>query len=294
MKAAGARADDSPGTHARVLVLGATGRTGRHVVEELLNRGVAVRAIVRSVGRVPSPCADTPNLEVVEADILSLSEAELRHHLRGCAAVVSCLGHTNDARGVFGPPFDLVTAVVERVYGASLALHPVAPVKFVLMSSVSVNDPRGRDPRRSLIETAMLGLLRALVPPAKDNQRAADFLSRQVGAHCAAMEWVAVRPDSLLDGDLTPSTPGYSLHKTLVTSLLKPAQTSRVNVADFICDLVCDASVWQAWRGQLPVIVDTSPARMFEGAAAGHPTAERRAGHDLAAFVGELDLRDAP
>ena len=294
MTAAGARAGDSTGTRARVLVLGGTGRTGSHVVEELLSRGVAVRAIVRSAGRLPSSCAGNPNLEIVAADILSLPATELRLQLRGCAAVVSCLGHPNDVRGIFGPPFDLVTAVVERVHGAALALRPAEPVKFVLMSSVSVHDPRGRDRRRGLVETATLGLLRGLVPPALDNQRAADFLSRQVGAHCPAMEWVAVRPDSLLDGVPAFARPGYSLHATLVTSLFRPAQTSRVNVADFMCDLVCDASVWQEWRGRLPVIVDASPACIVEGATAGHPTAERRAAHDLAAFVDELDSRDAP
>ena len=38
----------------RVLVLGATGRTGGRVVTQLLDRGVAVRAIVRSADRLPA------------------------------------------------------------------------------------------------------------------------------------------------------------------------------------------------------------------------------------------------
>lgn len=149
-----------------VLVLGGTGRTGRLVVEQLLMRGARVRVIVRSAGRLPSACAADPRLDVIEADILSLGDAELRQQVEGCDAVVSCLGHPKNARGILGPPFDLVTRVTERVHAAALALRPASPLRFVLMSSVSVNHPGGADPRRGLVEGAALRFLRALVPPA--------------------------------------------------------------------------------------------------------------------------------
>jgi uncharacterized protein YbjT (DUF2867 family) len=53
-----------------VLLLGATGRTGGRVLEQLLGRGVAVRAIVRSAQRLPPKVAGSPNLAVVEASLL--------------------------------------------------------------------------------------------------------------------------------------------------------------------------------------------------------------------------------
>ncbi len=269
MKTTTARADRGPAAQPTVLILGGTGRTGRLVVEQLLGRGATVRAIVRSADRLPSGCADDANLQVIEADILSLSDDELRRHLRGCDAVVSCLGHPNNLKGVFGPPYDLVTPVARRLHAAAQALHPERPVKFVLMSSVSVNHPGGLDPRRGPLEGATLGFLRALVPPAQDNQRAADFLCREVGAACGEMEWVAVRPDSLLDGDVAQITPGYALHRTLVTSLFRPNSTSRANVARFMCDLACDAQAWQQWKGELPVIVnDRAACSLGSGAAA--------------------------
>ncbi len=61
----------------RVLVLGATGRTGGRVVAQLLDRGVAVRAIVRSADRLPEDVAGHPLLEVVEADLLTMPTADL-------------------------------------------------------------------------------------------------------------------------------------------------------------------------------------------------------------------------
>ena len=59
-----------------VLLLGGTGRTGGRVLEQLLSRGVNVRAVVRSAGRLPAGVVANPLLTVVEADLLSLSGDE--------------------------------------------------------------------------------------------------------------------------------------------------------------------------------------------------------------------------
>jgi len=122
-----------------VLLIGGTGRTGRRVLEQLLSRGINVRAVVRSAERLPAGAAEHPDLTVIEADLLSLDDEDLQRHLRGCDAVISCLGHVISLRGVFGPPRDLVTRSVERVYRAARELRPAQPVKLILMSSVSVN-----------------------------------------------------------------------------------------------------------------------------------------------------------
>lgn len=256
MTTTAAGADRTVSARPTILVLGGTGRTGCLVLRQLLARGAGVRAIVRSARRLPSACAEGSNLEIVEADLVSLSDDELRRCMQGCDAVVSCLGHVTSLRGVFMPPYDLVTCVTRRVYAAAQTLRLTRPVRFVLMSSVSVNHPGGLDPRRGFLEGASLGLLRALVPPSRDNQQAADFLYQEVGTAGAGMEWVVVRPDTLLDGGLTASTPAYALHPTLISSLFKPDRTSRANVARFICELLFDSRVWDEWRGQLPVIVD--------------------------------------
>ncbi len=189
---------------------------------------------------------------VVEADLLSLSAEELVACVRGCDAVISCLGHVISLRGVFGPPHDLVTQATARLCDAIRQWQPDAPVKYILMSSVSVYHPGAPDERRGTLEKVLLWLLRGLVPPASDNQRAADFLHGQIGAGNPLVQWVAVRPDSLLEG----SGSAYSLHEHLVSSLFKPGSTSMANVANFMCDLVTDAATWDRWAGRLPVIVN--------------------------------------
>src|SRR5512137_281358 len=158
------------GTNGRVLLLGGTGRTGRRVLAQLAARGVPVRAIVRSRAKLPAELAGSPGVEIVEASVLSLSDDELRVRIDGCDAVVSCLGHVLDLRGVLGPPRDLVTRAVTRVCQAVRAARPVRPVKLVLMSSVSVHRSRELDSRRGSLERAFLWVLRGVLPPARDNQ----------------------------------------------------------------------------------------------------------------------------
>ena len=235
-----------------VLLVGGTGRTGRLVLEQLLQRDFRVRAIVRSPHKLPPGVAQDPNLTVVEADLLSMREADLLSQVRGCHAVISCLGHVTDIKGIFGPPRDLVTQATTRLCRAIAASQSSEPVKFILMSSVSVHHPGGLDVRRGRAEKAFMWILRSLVPPSKDNQRAADFLVEHIGTVSPSVQWVVVRPDTLVDGGVSQ----YALHEHLVSSLFKPDKTNMANVAHFMGELVEAPRVWEAWQGKLPVIIN--------------------------------------
>jgi len=234
------------------LLLGGTGRTGGRVLNFLLKRDVAVRAIVRSAQRLPQELIASHRLEIIEADLLSMPQEVFAGHLRGCDAVVSCLGHNLSFKGVFAPPYALVTRAAQRVCRAARTLRPASPLRFVLMSSVSVHRPGGLDALRSSREKAFLWVLRGVLPPAMDNQNAADFLQKNIGPEDPFIRWVAVRPDSLKGGEVTP----YTIHEGLVASLFKPDQTNMANVADFMAALVTDRKVWQRWESKLPVIVN--------------------------------------
>ncbi len=255
MSVKGSSTEAAGGGH-RVLLVGGTGRTGSRVLTQLLERRVPVCAIVRSAGRLPAGVAGDPLLTVVEADILSLSDDELRRHLSGCDTAICCLGHTISLRGVFGSPRDLVTQAVGDLCRATEQLGAAAPLRFILMSSVSVNRPDRGDTRRSSAERAYLWALRGMIPPARDNQRAADHLRRHAGQASQTMEWAIVRPDSLLAGDVSD----YSVSEGLVNSIFRSGQTTMSNVAHFMCELATDAATWQRWKGSMPVIVNASGA----------------------------------
>ena len=242
---------------AGVLLLGATGRTGGRVLRQLLERGVPVCALVRSAARLPPGAVADPRLTVVEADLASMPAEALRRHVEGRSAVISCLGHTVSLRGLFGSPRDLVEGAVRAVCDAATSLRPETPLRLILMSSVSVNRPARADVRRGAGERVFVALLRALLPPARDNQRAADALASEVGAEHPFVEWVVVRPDSLLEGD--PSA--YRTHEGIVSSLFRADGTRFANVAGLMVELATDEAAWRRWRGQMPVIVDDVAGR---------------------------------
>ena len=58
---------------------------------------------------------DNENLELIEASVLDLSDAELEHHVGDCSAVASCLGHNLSFRGLYGHPRRLVTEATRRL-----------------------------------------------------------------------------------------------------------------------------------------------------------------------------------
>jgi hypothetical protein len=244
-------------TQPTVLLAGGTGRTGRRVLEQLLSRGVGVRAIVRSAEKLPAAAREAPNLAVVEAGLLSLDDDDLRRQVLGCDAVISCLGHVLSLKGIFGPPRDLVTLATTRLCRSIGALQPVKPVKFILMSSVSVHRSGGLDTRRGRFERAFMRILCSLVPPAMDNQLAADFLHGDVGRDDPFVQWVVVRPDTLLEGDVSE----YALHEGLVSSLFAPDSTNMANVAHFMCELATSPKAWDDWKGKLPVVINATASK---------------------------------
>ena len=233
------------------LVVGASGATGRLLVEQLLERGEQVRVIVRSKEALPEEIARHKNLFVIQASVLDLSDDEMVRHVSGCSAVASCLGHNLSFKGMFGPPRRLVTDVTRRLCDAVKANQPENPVKFVLMNTTG-NSNRDLDEPISLAQKCVIGLLRLLLPPHADNEDAADYLRTRIGQNDGAIEWTAVRPDSLID---EAERTEFSLHPSPIRSAIFDAGvTSRINVGCFMADLIGDDEIWDQWKGKMPVI----------------------------------------
>lgn len=238
-----------------VLVVGASGATGRLLVQQLLQRGLNVRIIVRSPDRLPADIQNHANLTVIKATLLDLSDAELAEYVDGCDAVASCLGHVLNFKGMYGQPRQLVTEAARRLCLAIKANKSEHPVKYVLMNTAG-NSNRDIPEKVSFGEQSVIGLLRLVLPPHVDNEKAADYLRTQIGQHDERIQWAAVRPDSLLDAD---EVTAYEVHASPIRSaLFNPGETSRINVAHFMADLITDDALWHKWQGQMPVIYNTS------------------------------------
>ena len=59
-----------------ILVVGATGMTGRGLVEQLLGKNYKVRIIVRSTHKLPADILGNPNTTTIEASVLDLTDVE--------------------------------------------------------------------------------------------------------------------------------------------------------------------------------------------------------------------------
>ena len=238
-----------------VLIVGASGATGRLLVEQLLGRGHFVQVIVRSPDKLPEALRNHDRLSVIHASVLDLSDAELAKHVNGCDAVASCLGHNPDLKGIYGQPRRLVTDATRRLCQAIRANKPELKIKFVLMNTAG-NSNRDLDEPVSLAQKGIIGLLRLLLPPQVDNEQAADYLRSEVGQSDRLIEWAAVRPDNLLD---EAEVTNYEVHPSPIRSAIFDAgQTSRINVGHFMTDLITDDKIWQKWKGQMPVIYNTA------------------------------------
>ncbi len=234
-----------------VLVVGASGATGRLVVAELLERGESVRVIVRSPENLPEALKNHENLSVVSASILDLSDDQMAEQVRGCDAVISCLGHNLTFKGIFGQPRRLVTEATRRLCEAVEASAPEASVKFILMNTVG-NSNRDIQESVSFADKLVIGLIRFLVPPQADNEAAADYLRTKIDRKDGVIEWVAVRPDSLLNDD---SVSDYDVFASPIRSaIFNSGKTSRINVAHFMSDLASNDDIWQKWLWQMPVV----------------------------------------
>ncbi|MGB1250280.1 MAG: NAD(P)-dependent oxidoreductase [Candidatus Promineifilaceae bacterium] len=234
-----------------ILIAGASGATGRLLVEQLLNRGQQVRAIVRSPERLPDHLRNDANLSIITASILNLSDAEMAQHVQGCHAVASCLGHNLSFKGLFGQPRKLVTDATRRLCDAIKANQSASHTKFVLMNTAGNRNRDLLEPISSA-EKGVVGLLRLLLPPHSDNEAAADYLRTQIGSQDPAVQWVAVRPDGLINqADVTD----YTVHPSPIRSaIFNPGVTSRINVGAFMAELITNADLWAQWQGQMPVI----------------------------------------
>lgn len=237
------------------LVLGASGATGRLLVGQLLARGEPVRALLRSPDALLALRGDS-RLSLIRASVLDLDEAAMARHVAGCSAVASCLGHPLSLRGIYGQPRRLVLDALRRLCQAIVASAPPRPVRVVLMNTAGNSNRDLREPA-SLAQRAVVALVRALVPPHADNEAASDYLRTIVGQAHPLIQWVVVRPDSLVDRD---AVSGYETHPSPTRSAIFDAgRTSRINVAHFMAELAMGGAAWERWRGRMPVIYDTAP-----------------------------------
>jgi len=235
----------------KMLILGASGATGRLLVEILLKKGVEVIAIVRNTNSLTNIIGLNPSLQIVEADISEMPEGELTQYIKQCEAVLCCLGHNLTFKGMFGHPRRLVTNAIKKVTKTIETVNANNKMKIILMNTTG-NSNRDIPEKPPFSQRFVISILRLLLPPHVDNENAADFLRLQIGQNNNSIEWAAVRPDALINEDQVSP---YDIHTSPIRNAIFDAGSiSRINVADFMSELAIDSKLWDEWKGKMPVI----------------------------------------
>lgn len=239
-----------------VLVLGGTGATGRLVVQNLLEQGHKVIAIVRREHECLQPYTQMENYQQIIASISEMKVETLMPHMNKCDAVMICLGHNLTFNGIYKEPRKLVTGAVQLCKQTIEQLQTTKKIKVMLMVSSGVSN---RDIQESapVSQRLAVGLIRTLLPPHADNEQAADVLRVEVGQEHDQIEWVAVRPDALTN-DMEHA---YDMYISPIRNVIfNSGKTSRMNVARVMTDMLDDDLLWSNWRGQMPVVYDNMAA----------------------------------
>lgn len=103
----------------RILILGATGSLGRHVLEQAVAAGHQVSVLVRNPAKLPEETRAL--VHVHQADLVQIATQDLAAIVRGHDALINCAGMVTEGE-VF---VDLVAHIVEAVESLPAMERPV-------------------------------------------------------------------------------------------------------------------------------------------------------------------------
>ena len=164
----------------KLVIFGASGKTGREAVRQALDAGHEVTAFVRDPGRLD---VSHERLRVAKGDVRD--SAAVAASIAGQEAVVSALGPNK-------PDFDAMTLGAKHIL-AAMKEHGVR--RLVTLTGAGVRDPNDRP---KLFDHFITFLLKRISPGAlEDAQRHTDLV------RASDVDWTVVRVGRLNDGPRT-------------------------------------------------------------------------------------------
>lgn len=206
----------------RLLIVGATGGTGRALVAEALERGHQVTAFARRPEKLRTR---HERLTVARGDVLEPASVDAA--VAGQDAVLCALGH----KRWLGPTRILSDGTRNLV--AAMARHGVR--RLVCETSLGIGDSWGR---MGLYYTAFVGVF--ILPFYFADKVRQERIIRE-----SALEWIIVRPGALNNGRRR----GALRHGPKVGSWIWTVRISRADVAAFMLDQLTDDRYLRATPG---------------------------------------------
>lgn len=174
-----------PQADVTIALFGATGQTGRHVLNHALAQGHAVRALARDPGKLR---VDADRLTVVAGDFDNIPALE--ETVRGATHVICCAG------GTYGKGYDtgMMTRFIARLWPI---LDAEASVRTFLFQSVFfVPEPDGTNPVILKLLAPVAAYFTGATGMLRDNTAVTAFIA----AHRdVSFDTIVTRPGKIVD-----------------------------------------------------------------------------------------------
>uniref|UniRef100_A0A3B5AD03 NAD(P)-binding domain-containing protein n=1 Tax=Stegastes partitus TaxID=144197 RepID=A0A3B5AD03_9TELE len=166
----------------KITVLGATGQTGQYLVNQALQQGHTVTAVVRNPAKLT---VHHDNLKVVTADIFSPDS--LKPHFKGQDVIMSCLGFPASV-------FSAVTGYTQSMAAMVSAMREARVNRIITMTSW-YTEPNSGSQSPFLIRFLLLPMIRSVL----SNMYEMEQLLQKTDD----VNWTVVRPPGLKNNEAT-------------------------------------------------------------------------------------------
>jgi putative NADH-flavin reductase len=209
----------------KLAVFGASGRTGVPLVQQALEQGHTVKALVRSPDKLTEAVGEPVGLEVIQGD--ALNAADVATTIDGCDVVLSTLGHGKNS------PKDMQTTATKHMVDA-MKKHGVTRIVSLTGAGVSMPDDQPK------VADRIFGFLMSIF--AKDVL--ADAKGHAEVLRKSDREYIIVRGPRLTEGE-----PKGEYYVGLVGKD-SGTQIARADVAHFMLTQLED----NTWLRQAPMV----------------------------------------
>ncbi len=196
----------------KIAVFGATGGTGKQVVQQALAAGDQVIVLVRDPAKLG---LNNANLAVVTGNVLDAAKVD--ETLQDAEAVIVSLGNTDSN------PDYIVSQGTQAIVDAMKRLGQ--PRRIIIVSSLGVGE--SKDQVSFAFKMLMKSVLRK---PMEDKERQEQVIK------ASGLDWTIIRPGGLTDG------PAAGSYKSGLDPEIGAGQVSRADVAAFVLKQLTDST----------------------------------------------------
>lgn len=201
----------------KILVFGASGKTGQHLLTQALEKGFTVTAFARHPEKIK---IEHHKLKIIQGNVADYEKVE--EAVKGHDAVLSALGATS--------PFKFDQDVVDGAANIVKAMQQTGVKRFIYLSFIGVAESRNDAPF----------FIRHIAPKILKTEIAGHEVREKI-IQQSNLDWTIVRPCGLTNGAKKGT---YKTGEEIKSSAFI-VTSSRADVADFMMRLLNDNDALQ-------------------------------------------------